>query len=236
MLSVTNFPNLLLWREATDRQNIMRCILLHLVVLTLAQAGTSTLRTGEIAKSLTAEDIAMIGEMVGERPWLVDGPRPLGPPSTSQTITAFFAPTMVTPTLRRGAFMIFSRDVNSGPWKGNGSARPYVQVAIPGRPFEEVLNDQDLNRPFRVIGAFPDEEVTELVTFIRSNPVVPAEQAPAGTKIGTLPITSIERRPDGSVNVSWMFAPSNHRQTAVLEKRGVDWVLLSVRRSIITVN
>ena len=212
------------------QESVMRFLLIQLAVLTLAQTGTSTLRTGEIAKSLTAEDIATIGEMVGEKPWLVDGPRPLGPPSTSQTITAFFAPTMATPTLRRGGYMIFSRDLNSGPWKGNGSAKPYIQVAIPGRPFEEILNDQDLNRPFRVIGAFQNEELVELVTFIRSNPAAPEGQMGAGVKVGKLPITSIERRPDGSVNVEWRFDPPNQGEAAVIEDRGVGWVLVSLRR------
>jgi len=103
-------------------------------------------------------------------------------------------------------------------------------VAIPGRPFEEILNDQDLNRPFRVTGAFQNEELVELVTFIRSNPAVPEGQMWAGVKVGKLPITSIERRPDGSVNVEWRFDPPNQGEAAVIEDRGVGWVLVSLRR------
>jgi hypothetical protein len=208
---------------------MMRSILLHLAVLTLIQAGTSAMRTGDVARSLTSEEIAQLEQMVGEKPWLVEGRRPIGPPSPSQTITAYFAPTTVTATLRRGAYLRFSRDL-PGPWKGIGSARPYVQVAIPGRPFDEIQNDQDLNHPFIVTGSFQNEELVELVTFIRSNPAVIPGEPWGGTKVGTLPITSIVSRADGSVSVEWLFDPPNQGQTAILEKRGANWVVISLRK------
>src|SRR5262245_45286947 len=54
----------------------MRSILLPLCLLVVAQVGTPTIRTGDVARSLTAEDIALLEGMVGQRPWLIDG-RPL---------------------------------------------------------------------------------------------------------------------------------------------------------------
>jgi hypothetical protein len=208
----------------------MRSILLQVMVLTLAQAGASTIRTGDVARSVTAEDIASIETMVGAKPWLVDGSRPLGPPAASQTIRAYFAPTTATSTLRRGAYMTFSRDLNPGPgpWRGMGSAQPYVQVAIPGRPFDQIENDDDLNRPFTVSGSFQNEELVELVSFVRSNPGVVTGGRGQGS-VGTRPITTVQRELDGSVSVGWRF-DLNQGQTAILEKRGANWVVTSLRR------
>jgi hypothetical protein len=213
----------------------MRSILLQLVALALAQASATTARTGDIARSLTAEDIATVERMVGTKPWLVEGRRPAGSPSKSQTIQAYFAPTTVTPNLRRGAYLTFTRELNPGPgpWEGVGSARPYFQVAVPGRPYEQIENDNDLNRPFTVKGNFQNDELIELVTFIRSNPEVPEGRGRG--KVGTSPISFIERLPDGSARVEWQFEP-NQGQRAILEKRGANWALISVNRFVVIVN
>ena len=154
----------------------------------------------------------------------------MAPPRTSQTITAYFVPTTATLMLRRGGYLTFSREMSpvAGPWQGVGSARPYVQVAVPGRPFEEILDDDDLNRPFIVIGNIDKEELVEVVTFIRSNPQAQKGELKYGN-IGTLPITSLERRPDGSVSVRWVF-DRNQGQTAILERQGTNWAAVSLSR------
>jgi hypothetical protein len=114
-----------------------------------------------------------------------------------------------------------------------GSARPYFQVAVPGRPYEQIENDNDLNRPFTVKGNFQNDELIELVTFIRSNPEVPEGRGRG--KVGTSPISFIERLPDGSARVEWHFEP-NQGQRAILEKRGANWALISVNRFVVIVN
>ena len=208
-------------------------LLLLFSALALAQAGTSTLRTGDLARSLSAAEIANIQEVVGSKPWLIDGRHQSD--SRSQTITAYFAPTTETPTFRRGGYMTFSREMNPvpGPWKGVGSARPYVQVGVPGRPLEEIRNDQDLNRPFTVTGSFEIDQLVELLAFIRSNPAVIPDQLAQNRgwtgSVGTYPITSLEFRRDGSVIAGWFFE-DNYGQTAILEKRDKTWVVTSLRR------
>ena len=162
----------------------MRSVLLKLVVLALMQTSAPTMRTGDVARSLTAEDIATIEAMAGEKPWLVDGRPSLGPPAKSQTIQVYFTATTVTPGLRRGAYMTFTRELNPpSPWQGVGSARPYFQVAVPGRAYEQIENDNDLNRPFIVKGNFQNDELVELVTFIRSSPEVPEKSGRGNVRI-----------------------------------------------------
>jgi hypothetical protein len=215
---------------------MIQTIVLQLAILAFAQLAPSTSRTGDLARSLTEEDIATFEQMVGARPWLVDGVF-LGPESKSQSITAYFEPTTVTPMVRRGAYLKFTRDLNSspGPWSGVGSAQPYFQVAVPGRPFQQIENDEDLNRPFTVKGSFQNEELVELVTFLRSNPgVIPSRGQ--GT-VGKLPIASLERLKDGSVRAEWNYDLRLHTgQTAVVEKRGSNWAVVSLSRYQIYVN
>jgi hypothetical protein len=119
----------------------MAGILFRLIVLAFAaQAGTTLPpRTGYVARSLTDADIAAIEASVGANPWLVDGISFADRmPDQSQTITVYFAPTTATPTLRRGGYLRFSRQLtpNVEPWTGVGSAKPYARVAISGRLFK----------------------------------------------------------------------------------------------------
>ena len=74
----------------------------------------------------------------------------------------------------------------------------YAQVSIPGRNFDHIEGDQDLNRPFRVIGYFDDTELVGIVNFLRSNPPT------GGGEVGVIrpwPILSINRKADDSVEV-----------------------------------
>lgn len=77
---------------------------------------------------------------------------------------------------------------------------------------------------------FQSEELIELVTFIRSNPEVPEGRGRG--KVGTSPISLIQRLRDASVRVEWRFEP-NRGQTAILEKRGASWALISVNGFVI---
>jgi hypothetical protein len=187
---------------------------------------------------MTVEEIASIEAMAGEKPWLVDGRQQLGPPGKSETIQVYFPATTVAPNLRRGAYMTFTRNLDPlGPWQGVGSARPYYQIPIPGRPYEQIVNDNDLNLPFTVKGDFQNEDLVEVVAFIRSNPGLPQNSGPGN--VGTSPISFIERQTDGSVRVEWRFEPlrgTGQGQRAILEKRGTSWALISVNRFVVIVN
>ena len=140
------------------------------------------LRTGEVARKLTEQDLAAL-EMVlpaGEKPWLLNGDRPQY--GAGQYIEAFLPPTVSTLALRRGigisverrnARNIFERPEPSDAWVVKRSEW-YAQVAITGRSFDQIQGDQDINqdinRPFRVIGRFDDSELAGAVQSLRSDP------------------------------------------------------------------
>jgi hypothetical protein len=191
----------------------------------LTQADTTApLRTGDVARQLTEQDIAAL-ELVlpsGARPWLLNGDH--GQIPDTQYIEAYLSPTTATSTLRRGPVISVTRRISRlGPWTTE-RVDSYAQVAIAGRKFDDIQDDQDVNRPFRVIGRFDDTELVQLVEFIRSNP-----PAPGGgpNTIRSWPILSIDRKVDGSVQVL-LSGAALHGQTINLRQAGQDWVVVSV--------
>jgi hypothetical protein len=202
-------------------------IAFQLVVLWawLTQLGTTvTLRTGDVARQLTEQDIAAL-ELVlpyGAKPWLLNGD--LAQIPDTQYIEAYLSPTTATSTLRRGPVVSITRRISRlGPWTTE-RVDSYAQVAIAGRKFDDIQEDQDVNRPFRVIGRFDDTELVQLVEFIRSNP-----PAPGGgpNTIRSWPILSIERKVDGSVQV-WLRGAVMQGQVIILGQAGHDWVIVSI--------
>jgi hypothetical protein len=51
-------------------------------------------------------------------------------------------------------------------YEANGA---YAQVAVAGRSFDQIQGDQDVNRPFNVVGAIVDNELLSIVNFVRSS-------------------------------------------------------------------
>jgi hypothetical protein len=140
--------------------------------------ATTPLRTGDVARQLTEQDIAAI-ELVlqsGGKPWLLSGDH--AQYGNAQFIQAFLPATVSTLALRRGIVIWVERlNPRNGlerPEAGDAwvlqRTEPYAQVAIAGRNFDQIQGDQDINRPFRVFGRFDDTELVRLVDFIRSDP------------------------------------------------------------------
>jgi hypothetical protein len=187
-------------------------------------AATMPLRTGEVARQLTEQDLAAL-EMVlpaGEKPWLLNGDRPQY--GAGQYIEAFLPPTVSTLALRRGigisverrnARNIFERPEPSDAWVVKRSEW-YAQVAITGRSFDQIQGDQDINRPFRVIGRFDDSELVGAVQSLRSDPVPMA-----------WPILSMVRETDDSVKVM-LRRTAFDGQIVVLRQAGQDWIVTPV--------
>ncbi len=142
----------------------------------LVQSPPTPLRIGDVAMKMTEQDITALASSLpsGAKPWLLIGVRSWG-----EHIQAYLAPTVTTPELRRGT-------VVSG-----ALTRSYAQVAIPGRSFDQIDGEQDINRPFQVIGRFSDEELVSLVRLLRSNPPTRGMHA-----IESRPILSIRRIED----------------------------------------
>src|SRR5437773_10157080 len=73
----------------------------------------------------------------------------------------------------------------------------YAQVAITGRSFNDIQGDQDINRPFRVIGRFDDDELIRLVQLLRSDPPYRGPE-----RIDPWPFLSMQRKAADSVQVT----------------------------------
>src|SRR5215471_13472764 len=187
-------------------------------------AAVMPLRTGELARQLTEQDIAAL-EMVlppGEKPWLLNGDRPQY--GAGQYIGSFLPPTVSTLALRRGTVISVERR-NAR----NGFERPeprdawvvkrteaYAQVAIKGRNFDQIQGDQDINLPFRVMGRFDDSELVGAVQSLRSDP------APMAWPIG-----SIERQTYDSIKVM-LRKTASEGQIVILRQAGQNWIVMPV--------
>jgi len=197
---------------------------LTMLYASLAQSAVTPLRTGDVARQLTEQDIAELQSVLpsGAKPWLLDGDP--GQVPKAQFIQAFLSPTIATPVLRRGSVIWVVRGINpSTPWTAR-PAQSYAQVAIAGRTFGQIEGDQDINRPFRVIGRFDDNELVRLVEFLRSNP--PARGGES-TAIRPWPILSLSRKADGSVEVMLRGAVMQG-QSIILRQAGQDWFIVAV--------
>jgi hypothetical protein len=196
---------------------------LVLLVLLVSQSSSTTIRTGDVSRQLTEKDIAALKRSLppDAKPWLLNGDPSQAP--GEEFIEAYLSPTTATSTLRRGPFIVVVRRIAPLPlteWTVRLSGT-YAQVAIPGREFDQIQGDQDINRPFKIIGNFDDTELTDLVTFLRSSPPTTGVNA-----IQPWPILSI-RRADGAVEVMLRGAVMKGQMVTVRRtERG--WTIIRV--------
>jgi hypothetical protein len=199
----------------------------------LTQSNTTvTFRTGAVARQLTDQDVAALESVLpsGAKPWLLDGDR--GMFERIESIQAYLSPTTTTSALRRGTVISVTRQIRPLTAWTVGTSQSYAQVAIPGRSIDQIVGDQDINRPFRVFGSFDNTELVHLVEFLRSNP-------PRDADIKAWPILSIIRWADdaqvllpGAVEV-WLRGTALSGQTIALRQTGKDWVIVYVGTWII---
>src|SRR5262245_31051250 len=81
-----------------------------------SQAATMPLRLGDLARSLSAQDIASMESALptGGKPWLIVGD--YGQNRLGQAIESYLPPDSANAQLRRGSMIRLVRP-NSGPWK-----------------------------------------------------------------------------------------------------------------------
>jgi len=200
-----------------------------------SQAAAATpLRLGDLARSLSAADIASIELALpaGGKPWLIAGD--FGQARSSQSVEAYLPPDPASAQLRRGSMIRLSRRItdpsNPGPWAIDNSVQqggmqtrggfvghppnhgPYAQVAIEGRTFQEFSDDQDQNRPFLVEGSISDAELIDIVAFIRPKPPL----------FGAGPIQAVVLGSNGSVTV-WTRLRPLASEWWILQKLGETW-------------
>ncbi len=109
----------------------------------------------------------------------------------------------------------------------------YAQVSRQPNRWPASLNDRSIERPFLVDGGLSDQELIEIVSFVRSSPHSPKEVDADGTMHvdffdldGTVPIGEISRERSEVVVV--LPRSTRHGETATLRKRGASWRLVSV--------
>jgi hypothetical protein len=177
---------------------------------------------------LTEADLSAIETLLPERPWLLMGLRTQIP--VRQFVDAYLPPTTDTSVLRRGTAIGVWRSLEIptlkpiGQWSADSSfAFQWAQVEIPGRNFEDIHDNLDMNRPFRVGSRFDDAELVSLVEFLRSNS---GTGEPAST-LQPWPVQSVERLNDGSVRVS-LLQGALRGQSVHLRQSGQTWVILDV--------
>jgi hypothetical protein len=192
------------------------------LLASLVQSATPVpLRTGDVARQLTEQDIAAL-ELVlplGSTPWLLNGDRAQF--GNTQFIQAFLPATVSTPALRRGSVISVQRQNPSDAWVVQRT-ESYAQVAIAGKHFDQIEGDQDMNRPFRVIGCFDDNELVGLVQSLRSDSS-PIER---DFSIRTWPILSLTRKTDDSVEV--MLRGAVRQGQIVMMRQSEGWIVVVV--------
>lgn len=233
-------------RSRDSRSTLMRwraSVLAGLLTFAL-QPPEATRRLGEIASRLSADDLSQLAQLAGESPWLLIGHRAQF--SIDWSVEVFGRPSAAGDGLRRGvmvwawtdpSFRTDARASDSGEpaaprqWRTAAMKMSWAQVALPGRAFEDVRDQQDVNRPFRLVGAFGDAELVRLIEFVRSGPSVIGADGPRALT-PTLPIAHVEqRRPDGLVEVR-LRVDEWRQQVGTFRSAGGDWSLVNAGESI----
>ena len=141
----------------------------------------------------------------------------------AQFIQAFLPATVSTPVLRRGEVIGVERRNPLDAWVVQ-RAESYAQVAIAGRNFDQIQGDQDINRPFRVIGHFDDSELVRLVESLRSEATL--SERDLGS-IQTWPILSVTRKTDDTVEV--MLRGADMQGQLIMQRQaGENWTVVVV--------
>ncbi len=187
--------------------------------------GPAPLRIGDVAGRLSDSDMEALRQALptGEQPWLLIGEAAQN--ANSEFIRVYMRPTTSTSLLRRGREIDARREIAPRSAWTIEPGQSYVQVAIPGRSFDDVQLEQDINRPFSVVGSFDDAELIRLVLFLRTNPTTDAPGL--SSRVETWPILGVIREADQSVRVM-LRGGLWSGQLIRLREAGQDWVIVSI--------
>ncbi len=182
---------------------------------------------GAVGLQLSDQDVAGLQSVLpgGATPWLLIGePNQLS--STLQIIQAYLPPTVTRSDFRRGQVASVRRRTTPTPeaWTissvPSGGTETWAQVAIAGRKFDQILDDQDINRPFRVMGTIDDADLVSLVKFLRTTSSSASREA-----VQPWPIHTVDARASQVVVMLRKTAMSGQRVT--IQKQGQTWIVIS---------
>lgn len=151
-----------------------------LLVAVLAQVESHLpVRIGPTGQHLSAADVHDVAALLREdrgNIWLAVGHPPNLLNEPRWYVEVFLVPDQIAPALRRGRVetvvaSLSAPQAYSGPkrWRKESTAE-YAQVPVPGTDPARIAGRADLNRPFRVVGSFTDEDLIAIVDYIRSSP------------------------------------------------------------------
>lgn len=170
--------------------------------MVLLQTTGAPIVMGKQRAALTGDDLAAISALAagsGMPIWIVDA----GPVPDTLTATVYRHPDRTSAAIRRGHLFTVTRgyaapDRSSRPWVlvDMGSVQPveYAQVPLEGRGLDDVRDEVDDNRPFRVVGDLGDADLVAIVGYMRrarigGGPIV---------EIATWAVVPRPPRPDGA--------------------------------------
>ena len=172
------------------------------LMLTVVQAASiPAIGEPDVLANVTDTDLAVIKERARgacDSLWLVKVFR--SQLADSQYVEAYCAavPTQhETVWLRRGAYVAV-RTQPAEPWTVSHTGQ-YAQVGTEAP--DQIPGDRDIRRPFRVMGAFSDQDLLSLVAYIRSSPPNPRNDRYLARVEGSWPFTRVARNPDGTIDV-----------------------------------
>ena len=169
----------------------------------------------ELFSQLSESEFAQLNRLVttnGEIPWLLMGIHD----QLFDVVEAYFPPAHQSTELRRGKVLHVERlrSERGPPWELRKPAE-YGQVRLEGRDPERVLSLDDINRPFMLVGGpFDDDDLIAIVKLIRTSPKVKGDK----------PITMIQRRADGSIQLN-LWNDSTSGQLVTVRKENGAWVI-----------
>ncbi len=217
-----------------------------LIVVSVLAFGSQQLdaprRLGDVAFRLSEDDISQLERLAGETSWLLLGHRAQF--SNDWSVEVYARPSTADGLLRRGVLVwawtdpSWGKDVRDAgqeppaprQWRTDAMKTSWAQVELPGRALDDVRDQRDLNRPFRLVGDFGDAELVRLVEFVRSGPAIAGA---TGTNVvtRTSPIVHVERKADGLVEVQLPLGEWE-QQFVTLRPAGDSWSLVRIDKVI----
>ena len=163
------------------RSNTLLAVTVGVGVLSQAAVPVPQ-RLGYTAHHLTEDDLKQIALLASGRPWLIVAHAVSGlAPEPRWYVEVYLEPSHISSSLRRGSVEAFVADLL-------------------------VRSSRDLNRPFRVTGAFEDDELASLVAFVRDSPADPSQRPDAHHMVkaikGDWPIVAVTQEPRRPVEVA----------------------------------
>jgi len=186
-----------------------------IVIALLLQSVPAPIRVGDLAKKLTSQEVLELDGIAAAggsktSPWLLEGP--FG--QLSNAIRIYLPPSTETSKLRRGLVFELMRRQSQTAWTPVQTVE-YVQLLKAGQDVNSIDGEQ---WPFIVSGRFSDEDVIEIVAFVRRSE-------------GGARLLSLGRSSDSSVTLT-LTAPQGRFRVMSLQRKGSSWKVLQSRVGI----